>query len=125
MNSEKNYYKKLTLFSFILFLISFLFSRFASSALVSDYLVFIVPFFFLMTLITRVFVKSKAAEASKKSITSYLGASGVKLFLYLIVLIIYGLLNREDAPAFFISFLLFYLIYTFFEVNLELKKHSK
>ena len=121
MKSDSNFYRKLILFSFGLFLISFLFSLFANQALVSDYLLFIVPFFFLMSILTRIVTKPKAAKESSKTLTLYLGASGIKLFLYLIVLIAYGLLNRDDAPAFFISFLIFYLIYTFIEVKLELK----
>jgi F0F1-type ATP synthase assembly protein I len=121
MNSEKSYYRKLILFSSVLFLVSYLFSRYAPPALVSDYLIFIVPFFFIMTVLTRVFTKHKKAKDPKKSLALYLGASGIKLFIYLAILIAYGLLNRNDAPAFFISFFVFYLVYTFIEVKLELK----
>jgi len=121
MKSDSSFYRKLILFSFVLFLISFLFSRFANQQLVSDYLLSIVPFFFLMSILTRVFTKRKTAKDPRKTLTLYLAASGIKLFLYLIILIAYGLLNRDDAPAFFISFLVFYLIYTFIEVKVELK----
>jgi hypothetical protein len=121
MKSERSFYIKLTLFSAILFLVSYLFSRFAPPVLVSDYLIFIVPFFFLMTLLTRIFINRITTKDPKKSLTLYLGASGIKLFLYLIVLITYGLLNKDDAPAFFISFFFFYLVYTFIEIKLELK----
>lgn len=121
MKSESSFYRKLILYSSVLFLISFLFGRYANQALVSDYLLFIVPFFFLMSILTRVFTKRKTVKDPKKTLTLYLGASGIKLFLYLLVLVAYGLLNRHDAPAFFISFLVFYLIYTFIEVKVELK----
>ena len=121
MKSENSVYSKLILFSSILFLGSYFFSRFAPQSLVSEYLLFIVPFFFLMNLLTRVFTKRRNAKDPKKTLTLYLGVSGIKLFFYLIVLIIFGLINRDDAPAFFISFLIFYLIYTFIEVKFELK----
>ncbi|MBW6478523.1 MAG: hypothetical protein K0B37_03775 [Bacteroidales bacterium] len=121
MKSESSFNLKLTLFSAALFLVSWLVSRFAPPAFVSEFLVFIVPFFFLMTLLTRIFTKRINAKDPKKSLAVYLGASGIKLFLYLIVLVVYGLLNKDDAPAFFLSFFFFYLVYTFVEVKLELK----
>ncbi len=125
MKSDASIYSKLILFSSILFLVSYLFSRFAPQELVSEYLLYIVPFFFLMALLTRFFLPRKPVKDTRKTLTLYIGASGIKLFLYLIVLIVYGLLNKDDAPAFFISFFIFYLIYTFIEVKFELKIHTK
>ena len=39
----------------------------------------------------------------------------IKLFLYLIIMVTYALLNRKDAVPFLISFFILYLLYTVFE----------
>ena len=108
--------------SLILFIVSITFKQFAPDYLVTDQLLFLAPFFLFMSILTHILQNRTSAKDTKKALTFYFGISGIKLFLYLIILVFYGLYNRNDAPAFFISFFIFYLIYTFFEVKHQVKK---
>ncbi len=125
MIQEKGYHLNLLLFSAVLFVFVYLFRYFAPENIVSDYLLWIVPFFYVISVLSRFFIKRKSGNDTKKSLAMYMGTSAVKLFLYLAILIVYGFLNREDAAAFFISFFFIYIVYTFIEVMMVLKLTSK
>lgn len=124
-NQEKTYHAGLLLFSAVLFVFIYLFRYLAPDNFVSDYLLWIVPFFYVISVLSRFFIKRKTGNDTRKALAMYMGTSAVKLFLYLAILIVYGFLNREDAAAFFISFFLIYIIYTFIEVMMVLKLASK
>jgi hypothetical protein len=52
----------------------------------------------------------------------FMGATSVKLMLFMMIMIIYGLLNKESAFAFILHFFVFYLLYTIFEVAVSYKR---
>lgn len=124
-NQEKGYHIGLLLFSAVLFVFILLFRYFAPVTITSDYLLWIVPFFYVISVFSHFFINRKSGNDKKKALALYMGTSAVKLFLYLAILIVYGFLNREDAAAFFISFFLIYIVYTFIEVMMVLKLASK
>ena len=124
-NQEKGYPIGLLLFSVVLFVFILLFRYFAPDTIISDYLLWIVPFFYVISVFSHFFIKRKSGNDSKKALAMYMGTSAVKLFLYLAILIVYGFLNREDAAAFFISFFVIYIVYTFIEVMMIIKLASK
>jgi hypothetical protein len=62
-----------------------------------------------------------ASESPKKFIMSFMTLSGVRLFGYLIVILIYALLKREAALGFTLLFLVMYFLFTAFEVIALLK----
>ena len=45
----------------------------------------------------------------------FLGVTGIKLFLNLIIILIYGLTHRKSAVSFAMFFLGIYFLFTFFE----------
>lgn len=51
----------------------------------------------------------------KTFIMRFLGVTGIKLFLNLIIILIYGLSHRKTAVSFAIFFLGIYFLFTFFE----------
>ncbi|MCX6290711.1 MAG: hypothetical protein NT126_02990 [Bacteroidetes bacterium] len=55
----------------------------------------------------------------------YMGATTLKLFIHLITLLLYCLFNREEAVRFIVTFLIYYLVYTGFEVAVAMKKFRK
>lgn len=51
----------------------------------------------------------------------FMGATSLKLMVFMMVMIVYGLVNRESAFAFILHFFMFYLFYTIFEVAIAYK----
>ena len=66
---------------------------------------------------------AKSAEAGGKHfIRYYMGASGIKLLLYVFIVILYSVINKAGAPAFAFCFLLFYVLFTALEVAVSYKQ---
>lgn len=125
MESTRPYVIKLSLISFLLFGGSVLFHFFAPPELVSTNLLYIVPFFFALSILS-LFIHN--AAANKKDVRSrmvYLTVSVAKLLLFIILLVVYAFYFREDIMPFFISFMFFYLIYTWLDVKASLKLLTK
>lgn len=53
---------------------------------------------------------------SKKFIRYYMGSTGLKLFLYLTIIIVFAFLNKPQVIPFALSFFFFYFSFTVFEV---------
>jgi len=67
-------------------------------------------------------------NAGKKSdaafIRFFMGATGAKLFLFMSIMVAYGLMNKEGAFGFILHFFGYYLLYTVFEVSVVYNKFS-
>ena len=101
-------------------LFQWLFPQYASPALP-----FIVLFLFIITLLTMFIVlRDDKRKEEKKFVSSYMLSRVIKLLSCLIFLLVYVLVNKEDAMRFAISFLVVYFLYSIFEVFL-LKKENQ
>lgn len=116
---------RLTWVSAILFGITLAFYFYAPERMISDNLLYIVPFFYLVHLISRIANDKMEKKDTVPSKMSYLVSSGIKLMFYLLILILYGIFNRNDVAPFFLSFLVFYLVYTFLDVKHLMEEISK
>lgn len=72
--------------------------------------------FFLAGSIVSFKILYKKANEPQKFVTGFLAHSIIRLMLYLIVIVSYAILYREDAIKFIIGFFILYLIFTVFEV---------
>ena len=77
----------------------------------SDWLFVLVTYSFHLGL-----VKSPS-KGGKHFIRYYIGATGAKLFFFLMLIIVYALLNKEEAVSYALAFFYFYFIFTVFEVK--------
>jgi hypothetical protein len=73
-------------------------------------------FFILITGLLHYFFIKNLEKKPQQFITTFLGLTGLKLFLYLMIIVVYFLTNKKDAVSFILSFLFFYLVFTAFEV---------
>jgi len=73
-------------------------------------------FFIAVTITGYYFILRSANTKFIRFINSYLIVTVVKLFLFIGVIFLYLLNNRQDAAAFAISFFVLYLCYMIFEV---------
>ena len=78
------------------------------------------PFLFLILLLITAMVHVVLLRAIEKMpgkfIRQFMTASGIKVIVYLLIIIVYLLIRRENATSFLLTFLAFYLIFTTFEV---------
>lgn len=81
---------------------------------VSHPLLLIVIFF--TTVIFHRYLISHAEKDTRKFPAKFLGVSGIKMGFYLIIIIVYSILQREHAVSFLLCFIVLYLIFSVFEV---------
>ncbi len=113
---EKNFVRFLS-GSFIVFVISILWYFFAADDLVNIWVPFMVPFLFLVNLFFYTLQKRLSRKNEKKTLIFHLAFSGIKLFIYLTVLILVGVLFKNGIVVFYINFLVFYLVFAFMDVK--------
>jgi hypothetical protein len=81
-------------------------------------------FFMLATLLFHVGLLRAAGRSNQAFVRYYMGAAGVKLFLFMGIIIFYALLKRPDTVGFIVNFFVLYIGYTVFEVSLVYRKFS-
>jgi len=119
----KKFSLRILIFSVVMAGLTALF-QWLAPAYASPALPFIVLFFFVITLFTIFIVlRDDQGKDGQRFVSSYMLSRIVKLFSCLIFLLIYILVNREDAWKFGFAFIIIYFIYSIFEVIL-LKKES-
>ena len=94
---------------------------------------FIPVYFYIFSLFSIYMFDACRRHAPQKMLLLYLAMKMMKMILSLILLLIYCLAVREEAKAFLLTFISFYLLYLIyetwfffsFEVNLKRKKKNK
>jgi hypothetical protein len=99
----------------------FIISFFIQSPLFSHTLPLQFIFFIVITGTLHYFFIKNMEKKPQQFVTTYLGLTGLKLFIYLIIIVGYFITNKNDAVSFILSFLFFYLAFTAFEVFSLLK----
>ncbi|MFC2081306.1 hypothetical protein ACFLR8_03765 [Bacteroidota bacterium] len=82
----------------------------------------IVPFFlFALTYIVHTYLVKASGNDARKFTARYLGAMGLKIFIYIVFLVVFLALATEHAIPFLICFLVCYAAFTLLEVISILK----
>ena len=115
-----NHLKKFIIRGIIISLILFITGFFLFITILKEYFSFSFPvlllvIFFITVLFHRYLIRS-VGESNRKFPAKFLGATGIKMGLYMILIIIYVILDRENAVPFLLVFMIVYLIFTIFEV---------
>ncbi|HNS17731.1 MAG TPA: hypothetical protein PKH94_10615 [Bacteroidales bacterium] len=112
---------RLTVFTLILGLMTWLAFFLLPKGSASVTVPFQFVFFYTVTLCVH-YVLLKAARKSPGSfVTRFMVVSFLKLLLYVIVLVIYLLLNKGDALRFTVPYLMLYVLFSSFEIYSFLK----
>lgn len=77
---------------------------------------FAAPFVMIITAIFHAILIKGIKTNSKIFINRFLGSSGLKMMLYLIIIILYIFVIQYQAKSFLISFLISYFIFTTIEI---------
>ncbi len=82
----------------------------------------VLPVFFMAVtyIIHKSFMHSMGRNM-RQFVTRYMLITTIKLLSFLSILLIYGLMYRNDAKQFILSFLILYLIYSAFEATAVIK----
>lgn len=72
--------------------------------------------FFFITLALHYYLMKSSQKENIKFTPRFIGATGIKMMIYVILIAIYLLINRNQAVSFLICFLICYLLYTTFEI---------
>jgi hypothetical protein len=114
------YLKKLLVISVLLELvILFFFQKYPQyNFAVAPYLIL---FFIVISIGTHYFLLKAAQKRAQLFTAAFMGSIGIKLLLCFGFLIIYVLLNKNEAKHFIVTFFVLYLVFTTFEVLSLLK----
>ena len=108
--------RRILIFSIVLGLFATGIRFLAPSRYITPTLPWLFVFFIAVTITGYYFILRSANTKFIRFINSYLIVTVVKLILFIGVIFLYLLNNRQDAAAFAISFFVLYLCYMIFEV---------
>ncbi len=113
--------KRIVVFSVIIAVLEFFLTRIIDPQWISNAWPFIILFFLSFTvLLHRQLLKSTEGNP-KKFVFAFLLMTTIKILLYLAVILVYVMLNREDALGFIVVFFFNYFLFTAFELSAVMK----
>ena len=121
----KNFLLKLLLFSLVAAILDLCWMHFAP---VEKHIPFVWPMLGFFTVLTIAF-HNLSVNASKGKpqafIRFYMGSTGLRLFLYMMIIIAYRFYDKPTLIPFAIGFMAHYFLFTAFEVPVLLKELKK
>lgn len=120
----RSFFIQLALFSIFTMGVLYFWQQYASLRFQTDLGWLLWGFFIIVTALIHIVLVRSAEQSPRKFITNFMALSATKLFLYLMVIVIYALLKGKAALGFVILFLVLYFLYSIFEV-VTLLKHFK
>ena len=123
--SFKPFFIKLGVFSVFALGIVYVWQQYTTDRYHTDLGWIIVLFFISAAIFTHVTLAKAAISAPQKFIMYFMTITGVRLFGYLTIILIYAVIKREAALGFTLLFLLQYFIFSAFEAITLLKLFKK
>ena len=119
----KSFLLKLFLFSLLISAADYCWQKFIGERFQVKHLWYILIFFVAATSLFHFLTLKAAAGAPKNFVRYYMGATGLRLLIYVVVIFIYRLSEgKEAAIPFAIAFMAHYFLFTVFEVAMLLKQ---
>lgn len=107
---------KLSVYTLIICLIYFFIKSLIPQKFYFEKAPYIIVFFYVVTLVFHAGLLNRERKSNRSLITYYMMATALKLFLYLGIIIGYGLLKTGKSIAFISNFFMLYVLFTVFEV---------
>ncbi|MBM3435808.1 MAG: hypothetical protein FJY07_06290 [Bacteroidetes bacterium] len=115
-----DFLRKLLIYTVIIGILSSVFIFLLPDGYITPTLPYLIFFFFSVTLIVHLVLINVSEKKTPSFINYFMLLTFGKLIFFLTIILIYALLNRDDAIPFILSFFVLYLLYTAFEVVLSL-----
>ena len=122
--TSRSFIIKLTLFSIFTLGILLAWERFTPARFQTAVDWYIWAFFIVSTLIIHMVLMNVVSDA-KKFARYFMGITGIKLLTYLLIILIYAVLNKETALGFSLFFLAMYVLYSGLEVFTWMRQFKK
>ncbi|MGI8891998.1 MAG: hypothetical protein ACR2GN_00925 [Bacteroidia bacterium] len=120
------YIVRLLIFTCIILLIAYAIEPAIPEQFQSGWFYPLIYFFALTAFLLHYFLYKVSKGNPRRFISYFMGATGIKLFLYMTVLLIFVFSLPERAVGFISEFFVLYVLYTIFEVYFTLKlKHRQ
>lgn len=119
-----NYLKTLFPFTALIALVVFVWNRLAPPEYVFAKAWFLLALFLVATALLHYGAIVSGNKGGQQFIRYFLAATVLKLFVFLLIIIVYVMMKPPDAIHFAVCFLVLYLVFTVFE-TLSLLKHFK
>ena len=119
-----NFLKNLLIFSLIVVIIYIVLSYLLPVSYFSMALPFLFPFYIGTSLISYHYLLKLLHKRFSKFVSLFMAATAVKLLWYMIIMVAYILVFRQDAVSFSLNFFILYICYTSFE-TISLVNYSK
>ena len=117
----KKYLFRLIIFVLIIGLLAFVLYSTVFKSFYLPIFPYLLLFFTSVSLIMHyVLLKAGNSRIAKFS-TYFMGTTSLKLFLYLIFIIVYLIIDKSNALVFILTFFILYLLFTVFETSSLLK----
>ena len=113
--------RNLIVFTLVLGLAGYFAHYFIPGDFISPVLPYLFIFFFAVTLLIHYILRKLKQRKDSSFIRMFMLLTFGKLMFFLVVIVVYAILNKPDAIAFILNFFVLYLSYTIFEVNQSLK----
>jgi len=123
--SSKTYFIRLLFFSVLSGVLVFLWNTYAAARFQTNLSWGLVIFFISITAAIHFFLTKSTDQDPKKFVFRYMMISGLKLFGFLIIILIYALIKRQEALGFTLLFLTLYLFFSAFEAITLLRYFKK
>ena len=113
----KRFLKNLVIFTVLLSAILFAICFFLlPPAYITPVLPYMIIFFFLVTHAIHYILLIASEKRTSKFVNYFMLTTFLKLVFYIIIMIVYALLNKSDAIPFFITYFILYVAFTTFEL---------
>ncbi len=116
--------KNLLIYTLTITLIYSISSHFLSSEYVNNSTFFLIFFFFGTTIIVYYFLIKAIHKDFNKFYRYFTITVLLKLMIYLLIIVIYILLDMPDKISFVVNFMLLYILFTLYEV-ISLTRYNK
>ncbi len=112
----KKFLLNLTIFTVGVSIVAFIIFYFLPIAFTTPAWPYLILFFFSVTLLVHYVLLKSTAKKFSRFTANFMLSTALKLLLYLAVIVIYALFNKDDAINFIITFFALYVLFTIFEV---------
>lgn len=112
----KKFIRNLAIYSLAVGIITFVLWLVLPENYITPALPWIYLFFVMLTLVLFLLLSRSLEGRFSRFVNTYMIATVLKLLLMIIILVVYVILNKQDAVAFLITFFIMYILFTAFEV---------
>jgi hypothetical protein len=118
-NSLSKFFLSILLFSLALAVIGFALSKMTD--IVRPHIFTILLYFFIVTIIFHIGLVKSIKGRPQQFVRYFMGATTLKLFVHVIAVVIFALMNKAEAINFTLSFFVVYILFSVYEIRLALK----